>query len=117
MPTSVMCITAYMHLESSDLQSNENLKPDSWMWNEITKEQRDSILVFTEKYDDSFRKSRNLHISKNICEVRGELSDGQADKIDEYAEKLLNVENEKVCIECGAPNDRLTRCVGTVRGH
>ena len=120
-PTSVMCTTAYMHLESSDLQANKNLKSDSWMWNKMTKEQTDNLLVFTDKYDDSFRQSRDNHISKNISEVVGEVSrsdgDSFTDKIDEYAEKLSNVETEKVCIECGAPNDKTYRICRNCRGE
>lgn len=46
-PSSVMCstATAYMQLETSDTQHDENLKPDKWMWKELVEEQRKDLLV------------------------------------------------------------------------
>lgn len=69
------------------------------------------------KHDHKFWKSRDVHIDRYVTEVVGELSGGANDQIDECADKLPNVETEKICMECGGENDRSYNVCRSCPGH
>ena len=105
-PTSIMTSTSFVKLDESKIQEDSRLKPENWMWEELSDEQKEMLVSDNNnEFEYEFRRTRNIHIAHHLRIVESQIGDSKTDYIDKHITDEISAENEKVCVDCGSEND------------
>ena len=108
-PVSVITSQAYLTLDNSSIQNSELLKPEHWLFRDLTESETDKFKHFPMLYTDFFRQSRNTFIERRLKELileQSKKNDVILDEIDYFIKRRFEAKNHKICIECNGANDK-----------
>ena len=110
-PVSVITSFAYLRIDSSsNIQNQENLRPDKWLFQTVNEETKKQIVSLLVEDQDYFQRTRNRFIEYRMREILKQqkinlTSNNCNDEIDRLVLEKIKIISEKYCVSCDAPND------------
>ena len=108
-PTAVMTSNLWITFDEKCGKQNENyLKPEHWMWNVISENEKEQLLELMTNTTHEFRESRDKFISECIVQIQKEQRNGE-DSVDDFIKKSHEESHKKKCNDCGIESTVLQR--------
>ena len=106
-PMSAITSHLYMLMdENCNIQYEDKYKPSNWMFNDINEEIEQIVLNSFDKYNDTFRSTRNNFIKKRLSVILDSSSDEET-SIDPYSHfEIQPTPNEGIQLHPGDPDMR-----------
>ena len=114
-PLSVITSFAYLCIDNTNLQNDFSLKPKNWFFKDMSATDVIKIKDYPLFFKDFIRSARNKFIESRLGihakSLKKDPENKVIDKIDIYAHKKNENENEKICELCdGASDSKYQNC-------